>query len=307
MNLRPESASLSNGYTGRFAPSPTGELHFGSLLAALASYLEARRLHGRWLVRMEDLDKPREVAGSAESILQELSVWGMQSAESVLYQSHRLAAYQAACDQLVERDLAYWCGCSRSDLSDSGVYPGTCSRGLPAGKQPRALRLRTPDQQIGFTDAIQGPLFQNLRQECGDFVIRRADGIFAYQLAVVVDDAFQQVSHVVRGADLLDSTPRQIWLQRCLGLPEPGYAHIPLVVHSDGRKLSKRIQSDPLRNSDRLQTFRQALGFLGQQVPRLNWQETWDWIEQHWNPALIPHRKTNLLPMLSPTARAAES
>jgi len=214
----PENSSLVNSHVGRFAPSPTGELHFGSLLAALASYLEAKRSKGKWLLRMEDLDRAREVAGSAESIVSELALWGMQSDLPVLYQSRRNAAYQAACDRLTELGQAYWCGCSRAELSETGIYPGTCRQGLPIGKKPRMLRLRTPENAIGFEDGVQGHFSQELARECGDFVIRRADGFFAYQLAVVVDDAHQHITDVVRGADLLDSTPRQIWLQQCLGL-----------------------------------------------------------------------------------------
>lgn len=275
-------------YVGRFAPSPTGELHFGSLLAALASYLEARKSAGSWLLRMEDLDKPREVAGSADSIIRELERWGMNSDSTVLYQSQRNAAYQADCDKLIEQDQAYWCGCSRSELSESGIYPGTCSKGLPPGKKPRALRLRTADCAIEFEDGIQGTISQQLQQECGDFVIWRADGLFAYQLAVVVDDAFQQVTDIVRGADLLNSTPRQIWLQRCLGLPQPRYAHIPVAVDADGRKLSKRIQSDPLRTSEPLRNLRLALQFLGHEAPEMDWQATWEWAIENWNSTLIP-------------------
>lgn len=295
MSLEPANTDRRNAYSGRFAPSPTGDLHFGSLLAALASYLEARKSAGNWLLRMEDLDKPREVAGSADCIINELARWGMRSDAAVLYQSQRDVAYQAACDSLIEKDLAYWCGCSRSELTESGVYPGTCSKGLPPGKKPRSLRVRTPEQVIEFEDAIQGQISQHLQQECGDFVIRRADGVFAYQLAVVVDDAFQQITDIVRGADLLDSTPRQIWLQRCLGFPQPRYAHIPLVVQSDGRKLSKRIQSDPLRASDPLHSLRQALKFLGHEIPEMNWLATWEWACSNWNSALIPRCRSQTL------------
>lgn len=292
-----ESANCksANSYIGRFAPSPTGDLHFGSLLAALASYLATRKASGIWLLRMEDLDKPREVAGSADSIIRELARWGMRSDAAVLYQSQRMPAYQVACETLIRKDLAYWCGCSRSEIAESGVYPGTCSQGLPPGKKPRALRLRTPKFVIEFEDSIQGVVSQNVGEECGDFVIRRADSIFAYQLAVVVDDGLQQVTEVVRGADLLDSTPRQIWLQRCLGLPQPRYSHIPIVVQADGQKLSKRIQSDPLRACEPLQSLRLALKFLGQQVPEMDWQATWQWACTNWNPALIPRCRTQTL------------
>lgn len=290
-----KNPNLLNSYVGRFAPSPTGDLHFGSLLAALASYLEAKNSEGTWLLRMEDLDKTREVDGSAKSITRELARWGMQSDAPVLYQSQRTAAYQAACDRLLELGQAYWCGCSRAEILGSGIYPGTCSQGLPAGKKPRALRLRTPEFEIGFEDEIQGHVSQDLQHECGDFVIQRADGFFAYQLAVVVDDAHQQVTNVVRGADLLDSTPRQIWLQKCLGLPQPKYAHIPTVVQADGKKLSKRIQSDPLRTSEPLYGLRRALNFLGHKAPEMDWQATWEWARENWNPALIPRVRSQIL------------
>ena len=295
MSHTPANLFPVSSYIGRFAPSPTGELHFGSLLAALASYLEARKSAGCWLLRMEDLDKPREVAGSADLIISELAQWGMHSDGAVLYQKQRNAAYQAACKVLIEQDLAYWCGCSRSELAESGIYPGTCSKGLPAGKKPRTLRLRTADCAIEFEDGIQGPISQQLQLECGDFVIWRADGVFAYQLAVVVDDAFQQVTDIVRGADLLDSTPRQIWLQRCLGVPQPRYAHIPVAVQADGRKLSKRIQSDPLRASDLLRSLRLALQFLGHEAPAMDWHGTWEWAFQNWDSALIPRCRSQAL------------
>ncbi len=275
-------------YIGRFAPSPTGDLHIGSLLAALASFLDAKKAAGLWLLRVEDLDPPREVAGSAASIIHDLGCWGMRPDGEVLYQNQRAAAYQSACQQLIEKDLAYWCGCSRSELPDSGIYPGTCSTGLPAGKRPRALRLRTQDRVVEFEDGIQGKVRNDLNSQSGDFVIRRADGLFAYQLAVVVDDAFQQVTDIIRGADLLDSTPRQIWLQQCLSLPTPHYAHIPLVTQSDGHKLSKRLQSDPLRNHDPLPSLRLALKFLGHEPPLLDWQDTWDWAVAHWSLHKIP-------------------
>jgi len=275
-------------YVGRFAPSPTGDLHFGSLLAALASYLDARKAGGLWLLRVEDLDPPREVPGSAASILHDLGKWGLRSDLAVLYQSQRTAAYQSACDQLIQRDLAYWCGCSRSELPASGVYPGTCSAGLPKGKRPRALRVRTLAGVIGFHDQIQGHIAHDLKRQSGDFVICRADGYFAYQLAVVVDDAYQNISDIIRGADLLDSTPRQIWLQKCLGFTTPAYAHIPLVTMFDGQKLSKRLQSDPLRTLDPLPSLRLALKFLGHEAPQLDWKETWNWALTHWSLSMVP-------------------
>ncbi len=278
----------SKSYVGRFAPSPTGDLHFGSLLAALASYLDARKAGGLWLLRVEDLDPSREVPGSAAGIIHDLDNWDLRSDLAVLYQSQRTDAYQSICEQLIQQDLAYWCGCSRSELPESGVYPGTCSAGLPAGRKPRALRVRTFEGVIGFEDRIWGQIQHDLKRQSGDFVIRRADGNFAYQLAVVVDDAYQRVSDIVRGADLLDSTPRQIWLQRCLGLPTPKYAHIPLVTQIDGQKLSKRLQSDPLRKLDPLLTLRLALKFLGQESPQLDWKETWNWALANWSLSKIP-------------------
>lgn len=285
----------SKSYVGRFAPSPTGDLHFGSLLTALASYLDARKSGGLWLLRIEDLDPPREVSGSAASIVYDLGNWGLRSDLAVLYQSQRTDAYQSICEQLVQQDLAYWCGCSRSELPESGVYPGTCSAGLPAGKKPRALRVRTFEAVIEFEDRVQGKMQHDLKRQSGDFVIRRTDGYFAYQLAVVVDDAHQHVTDIVRGADLLDSTPRQIWLQRCLGLPTPDYAHIPLVTQIDGQKLSKRLQSDPLRKLDPLLTLRLALKILGQEPPELDWDETWNWALANWSLGKIPRLGTRSL------------
>lgn len=278
----------SKSYVGRFAPSPTGDLHFGSWLTALASYLDARKNGGLWLLRIEDLDPPREVPGSAASIIQDLGNWGLRSDLAALYQSQRINAYESVCEQLIQQELAYWCGCSRNELPESGVYPGTCSAGLPTGRRPRALRVRTIEGLIEFEDRVQGKVQYDLKKQSGDFVIRRADGYFAYQLAVVVDDAHQQVTDIVRGADLLDSTPRQIWLQRCLGLPAPEYAHIPLVTQMDGQKLSKRLQSDPLRNLDPLHTLRLSLKLLGQEPPELEWNETWSWALANWSLSKIP-------------------
>lgn len=275
--------------TGRFAPSPTGELHFGSLIAALASYLQAKSPGGRWLVRVEDIDPPREVQGSAGRILQDLHRFGLQPDQPVLYQSERTEAYESAIRQLLDSNQAYWCGCSRSDLPSSGIYPGTCSQGLPAGKSPRSVRLRVNDELIGFTDLIQGPVQENLSTSVGDFVIRRADGMAAYQLAVVVDDAFQGVTEVVRGADLLDSTARQIHLQKCLGLATPVYAHHPVALGKDGNKLSKRLGSDPITAFHPGQVLELALGFLGQACPQgLGQAELLHWALENWQLSRIP-------------------
>lgn len=278
---------------GRFAPSPTGDLHFGSLLAAVASYLQARSVGGQWLVRIEDIDPPREVAGSATRILRDLRRLGLRPDLPVLYQSTRRAAYRAAVGDLLERGLAFSCGCSRGDLPASGVYPGTCRTGLSRGKKPRAIRLLVPDETLTFEDGIQGHVAENLSETTGDFVIWRADDLPAYQLAVVVDDAFQQISQVVRGADLLDSTARQIWLQRCLGLPTSGYAHFPVAVDQDGNKLSKRLGSDPIASADPARALEAALQFLGQPCPGgLDLGSLWRWAEQHWQLSAIPRQVT---------------
>lgn len=275
--------------TGRFAPSPTGDLHFGSLIAAVASYLQVKSAGGQWLVRIEDVDPPREVPGSATSILRELRRFGMTSDLPVLYQSTRSKAYEKAIERLLSLDQAYWCGCSRSELPSSGIYPGTCSKGLPAGKAPRSVRLRVEQKPITFTDQIQGFIEENLAETVGDFVIRRADGYAAYQLAVVVDDAFQQVTEVVRGADLLGSTARQIHLQHCLGLETPVYAHHPVALGSDGEKLSKRTGSDPITRQPPERALELALRFLGQPCPAgMSLQEVWRWALDNWQLSRTP-------------------
>ena len=249
---------------GRFAPSPTGDLHFGSLVAAVGSYLQAKSSGGEWLIRVEDIDPPREVPGSADRLLSELDRFGLKSDSPVLYQSQRTDAYEVALQDLLGSGQAFWCGCSRSDLPASGVYPGTCRDGLPPGKLPRAVRLRVGNSTVRFTDRVQGEVVERLADTVGDFVIWRADGLPAYQLAVVVDDAYQQVTEVVRGMDLIGSTARQIHLQNCLGLPRPDYAHLPLAVDAGGNKLSKRLGSDPVSSLPTADALSQALAFLGQ-------------------------------------------
>jgi len=274
---------------GRFAPSPTGDLHFGSLVAAVASYLQAKSAGGHWLIRVEDIDPPREVPGSADRILEDLQRFGMQPDQPVLYQSKRSDAYELAITDLLDQGQAYWCGCSRSELPASGIYPGTCSNGLPKGKSPRSVRLRVSDVAVSFTDLVQGQVEENLRKLVGDFVIKRADGLAAYQLAVVVDDAFQGVTEVVRGADLLGSTARQIHLQNCLGLATPVYAHHPVAVGSDGTKLSKRFGSDPVASSSPAQALEMALRFLGQPCPEgLSDKELMAWALSNWRLSRIP-------------------
>lgn len=262
-------------YRGRFAPSPTGRLHAGSLVGALASYLDARAHGGVWIVRIEDIDGPRTVPGAAQAILHTLACFGMTSDEPPLWQSTRTAHYAHAFERLEQAALIYPCGCTRKEIADSLAnvharhmtlaYPGTCRHGL-GGKVARAWRLRVPegaDALIAFDDRWQGAQKQNLATEVGDFVLKRADGQWAYQLAVVVDDAEQGITHVVRGADLLDSTARQIYLQRCLGVPTPAYLHVPVVENAQGEKLSKQTGAHALDERDPLPSLVAAARHLG--------------------------------------------
>ena len=277
---------------GRFAPSPSGPLHFGSLVAALASWLDARARGGRWLVRIEDLDQPRVRSGAADEILETLARLGLYWDGEVIFQRRRTALYERALSQL---KATYLCGCSRREIADSAVslaadgaqvYPGTCRGGVPAGKSARALRVRV-EGTVSFTDRAQGMLTQDLEREVGDFVLRRADGQFAYQLAVVVDDADQAITDVVRGADLLESTPRQIYLQRLLGLTTPRYLHVPVAVDAGGEKLSKHAGARPIERHD----LQRALRFLGQ-PPSESLAEA----VSAWNAALIPARRAAAIP-----------
>jgi len=286
-------------YRGRFAPSPTGPLHFGSLVAAVGSYLEARTRGGVWLVRIEDLDPPRVAPGASEDILRVLAACGMQSDEAVTCQSSRGDAYHAALHLLRQHGRVYPCACSRREIADSGiagvegyVYPGTCRAGLPPSKAARALRVDTRGAVIEFDDAVQGRMVQNLETEIGDFVLYRADQVFAYQLAVVVDDAEQGITHVVRGADLIDSTARQIYLQRLLGLPTPQYAHLPVAVNWAGEKLSKQTLAPPVDAARPLPALFDVLKFLGQQPPEAlagaSLAEYWQWALAHWRIERVP-------------------
>ena len=265
--------SPTSTYRGRFAPSPTGPLHLGSLLAALGSWLLARQAGGQWLVRIEDLDAAREVAGAAEAQLRTLAAFGLESDEPVWRQSLRGEAYQAALERLFAGGDAFWCHCSRGDLAaDAGVH----HRCVATVQRPDpAARFRVPPfTTLAFDDAIQGRIVQDVSSEVGDFVLRRADGWWAYQLAVVVDDAAQGITDVVRGEDLADNTPRQILLQRALGLPTPRYLHTPLVLAADGQKLSKQNGATPLDLGDPLAALRvagQALGLATEQDTLAGW------------------------------------
>ena len=284
---------------GRFAPSPTGPLHVGSLVAAVASWLDARAAGGRWLVRMEDLDRPRCVPGAADTILRQLEAYGLAWDGEVLYQSQRDDAYAAALDQLKSARHAYPCACTRSQLATAPknaegetIYPGTCRAGLPPGATPRAWRVRVGDVSACFQDRVHGSLCQPLATDVGDFVVKRADGLFAYQIAVVVDDAFQGISDIVRGADLLWNTPRQIHLQALLGLPSPRYAHVPLVTNAAGQKLSKQTLAPALPVSGCSAALADALATLGHPPPAELQEASPDqllqWASAHWQIENVP-------------------
>lgn len=283
-------------YRGRFAPSPTGPLHFGSLITAVGSYLEAKKAGGRWLVRIEDLDPPREVPGAAESILRTLERLGFEWNEAVLYQSARLDAYSDVLQRLMDLQRVYPCSCSRSELLEAAGdespqeelrYPGSCRNGPRHRKGPFAYRFRVPPEPLHFHDALQGELSTDLEKTLGDFVVKRRDGLFAYQLAVVADDAEQGITHVVRGADLLFNTPRQIAVQNALDLPTPHYMHLPLATDAAGRKLSKATQAPAIDSLPPSQALWKALEFLHQTPPPelagAPPSELWNWATKRWS------------------------
>ncbi len=294
----PELRHLEPQIRGRFAPSPTGPLHFGSLVAAVGSFADAKARGGEWLLRMEDLDRPREVPGAGDHILRTLDAFGLHWDGAVLYQSRRRDAYAEALACLDRAGLTYPCGCTRREIALAGragpegpVYPGTCRNGLPSRREPCSIRLRVDTAVRGFSDGIQGPQRQDLATDVGDFVLRRADGIHAYQLAVVVDDGEQGITDVVRGADLLLSTPRQILLQQHLGLPQPAYAHLPLALDSSGRKLSKSLAALPVQTADPVPALLHAWRFLGQREPPEppeGARAFWDWALARWDPDRVP-------------------
>jgi len=260
-------------YRGRFAPTPSGPLHFGSLVAAMASYLDARWKDGEWLLRIEDVDPPRVLPGAADEILRTLEAFGFEWDGAVVYQSRRSESYRAALEFLRRLGLIYPCACSRKQLAetarrgvDGPVYPGNCSGGRGGGDS-LALRFRVPDLRVVFEDAALGRVACNVADECGDFVLRRADGVYTYQLAVVVDDAEQGISHIVRGADLLTSTPRQVVLQQALGWPTPAYLHLAVVMDEHGDKLSKQTLARPVDPASPLPALHAAAAFLGLRLP----------------------------------------
>jgi len=291
-------------YIGRFAPSPTGPLHFGSLVAAVASYCDARKNNGQWLLRMEDLDKPRTVKGAADTILHLLENFGFEWDGPVLYQSTRDRFYNEALETLRAKQLIYPCTCTRKEINDSSsslgiegvIYPQTCLQHPIKPHAAMAWRIKTDAVSISFKDAIQGEIRQTISSDIGDFILKRADGLFAYQLAVVVDDATQGITHIVRGADLLDSTPRQIYLQKILSYPTPCYAHVPVACNDAGEKLSKQTLASPLDTSKTSLHLIQALDFLGQSPPAALIHEDksaiWQWAFSNWQLSKVPALKT---------------
>ncbi len=305
-------AAQPTAYIGRFAPSPTGPLHFGSLVAAVGSYLDAKQHGGQWLLRIEDVDMPRSVLGMVEQQIETLSLYGFKWDATIVRQSQRSAVYQNALDGLIAAGLAYPCTCTRTQIAaaenvrtgiDGYIYPGTCAHWMPGDFVPEKaawrFRVGTETQpSVVFYDRIQGGQQQQLARDVGDFVIKRADGCYTYQLAVVVDDLAQQVTQIVRGADLLDSTARQIALVQALGGSVPGYAHIPVATNEHLEKLSKQTRAKGLPVSDeraRVATLLAALGFLGQQPPAslvaATQAEVWHWAKTAWSLARVPAKR----------------
>ncbi|KQT41754.1 MULTISPECIES: tRNA glutamyl-Q(34) synthetase GluQRS [unclassified Methylophilus] len=281
---------------GRFAPSPTGPLHFGSLVAAVASYCDAKSRGGKWLLRIEDVDQTRKMAGASEEIIHTLEHYGFVWDDEITYQSQRTALYEVALNRLRDKYLAYPCTCSRKEIADSSsmhgiegvIYPGTCLSHPIKHDSTAAWRLKTTESLISFQDLVQGRIQHNMAREIGDFVIKRSDGLYSYQLAVVVDDALQGVTHVVRGADLLNSTTRQIYLQQLLGYPTPVYAHIPLVLNADGQKLSKQTLAESLPKDEVIATLLKAFRFLPNFPTHPQAFKTlpdlWQWALDNWQP-----------------------
>lgn len=286
---------LTSKYHGRFAPSPTGPLHFGSLVAAMASYLDARAHHGEWLLRIDDLDRDRCVPGMDTKIIRTLDAFGFEWHGSIAYQSENTEAYKAALDRLQAQDRIFYCRCSRRQVAQAAkytglegpIYPGTCRDLGLSDSAGLAARIRTQAVEIDFEDHLYGAQRQNLARDIGDFVVRRADGYFAYQLAVIVDDWLSGVNQVVRGADLLLSTARQIWMGELLGYARPEYLHIPLVIGPDGKKLSKTDQAHPVNPEDPLPALLDAWRFMRQVPPEtdtLSLREFWPWATAQWQP-----------------------
>ena len=290
-------------YRGRFAPSPTGPLHFGSLIAAVGSFLQARAQQGEWWLRIENIDPPREAAGAIDAILHSLEAHGLTWDGQVQYQIHRQPRYAAALDEIYQLGRLYWCSCSRQEIANatghvSGplIYPGTCRhKSLPRhGKHAKRVNIENSD--IQFEDVLQGTQYSHLEKESGDFVLQRSDGLYSYQLAVALDDVEQGMTEVVRGSDLLDSTPRQIFIQQLLGFTPPQYTHLPVAIDSvTGQKLSKQTRAPALIDSNATQNLWQVLEFLGQRPPvelrQSNVEELWSWAIPHWQLSAVPRCK----------------
>ena len=305
------SKTLTNIYRGRFAPSPTGPLHIGSLIAAVGSYLQAKSQNGQWLIRIEDIDPPREVKGASENIIRTLDQFGFEWDGEILYQSSRTDAYEEIIDYLKTHQHAYHCNCSRKQINETAcpgingpIYPLTCYKDRNSGKKYRpkknqlkesrnaALRFHTPDKVIAFEDKVQGTITQNVANESGDFVVQRADGLFNYQLAVVIDDAHQKITEIVRGSDLLNLTASQISLQQALKFSSPTYLHMPIVTNAAGQKLSKQTEAKAIESKYASQALWFCLDFLGQQPPAeirsATLTELWPWASTNWDTQKIP-------------------
>lgn len=272
---------------GRFAPSPTGPLHLGSLYTALASFLQARSQQGRWLLRIDDLDTPRNVKGASDAILTTLDTFGLHWDDSVVYQSQCLTAYDDALNELSKNQLIYPCSCSRKMLASTAIYSGLCRNQSPSPDSPTALRIKTDSRIITFEDGLQGVMAHNLAQQTGDFILKRRDSIIAYQFAVVIDDNCQHINQIVRGFDLLTETPKQIYLQQLLGLPCPAYFHVPVIVDEYGYKLSKQTQATAVNLTTPQNVIFELLGLLKQNPPaelqHASLTELLDWAIVHWN------------------------
>lgn len=281
-------------YKGRFAPSPTGPVHFGTLIAAVGSYLQAKKNNGEWLIRMEDVDTTRKVEGSDKEILETLEAFGFEWDGEIIYQSGQNEHYENALQQLISRSLVFPCTCTRKQLtcSNNSTYPGTCRNRPFPDEGEHALRLLAKDINIKFSDIVMGKQSQNIAQQCGDFVIKRRDGLFAYQLAVVVDDAVQNITEIVRGSDLLDSTPRQIYIQQLLGYQTPAYCHLPLAVDSNGDKISKSEGAARVDVNNKEKLMCRVLEFLGQSPPLdladSDVDDIWKWSIDNWNVDKVP-------------------
>ncbi|VAW53247.1 Glutamyl-Q tRNA(Asp) synthetase [hydrothermal vent metagenome] len=284
-------------YKGRFAPSPTGSVHFGTLVAAVASYLQAKKNNGEWIIRMEDVDVTRKVESSDIEILNTLEAFGFEWHGEILYQSTQTEYYEKALQQLILQSLVFPCICSRKQLNeiDCDIYPGTCRNKSLLEKSDHALRILANDVSVEFTDLVMGKQSQNIKQQCGDFIIKRRDGLFAYQLAVVVDDAIQGITEIVRGADLLGSTPRQIYLQQQLGYTTPTYCHLPLAIDNHDNKISKSEGAAKVDVKNREKHLYDTLKFLGQKPPAdlltCSINDIWQWATTNWNTNTVPQKK----------------